>query len=86
MWVFQSGASHAADAYRAVAAQPNWVVRAALLAFLIIVGIPFFLLLLFATFVGITIFAIGLLIHRVLTALRGVAPRHDGRENVRVIR
>ncbi|HRP63869.1 MAG TPA: hypothetical protein PK400_11285 [Phycisphaerales bacterium] len=82
----QEGAGRAGAAWRTVASQPSWITRIALMAFLIIVGLPILLLLLFALLVATIVFVILALINAVLVRLRGAMPRNDGRENVRVIR
>jgi len=84
VWVLNAGARRAAEAYRVMSAQPNWVVRLALITFFIIIAIPVFILLLFATFAAVVVFAVGFAIHWIASKLRGERP--SGRENVRVIK
>jgi hypothetical protein len=65
--------------------QPSWVSRIALLAFLVLVALPIVLLVVAAFFLATLLFAILAGANAVLNAFRGVLPRSDGRENVRVI-
>jgi hypothetical protein len=65
--------------------QPNWVSRLALMCFLVLVALPIVLLVLAAFFVAMLLFGVLAGVNVVLNAVRGVLPRSDGRENVRVI-
>lgn len=78
-------AGRAASTYRYVSQQPSWVVRAALWAFIIVIGLPILLLLLLAMTLAVIVFGTLALINAVLVRIRGGLPRHDGRSNVRVI-
>lgn len=80
------GAGRAGAAWRTVAAQPSWVTRFALIAFLIVIGLPILLLLFLALIVATIVFGVLALANAVLIRLRGALPRDDGRANVRVIR
>jgi hypothetical protein len=81
------GGSRAQSVFRTVAAQPSWVSRIALMAFLIVIGLPLFLLFLLALLTAIVIFSVLALANALVMAVRGALPRRsDGRENVRVIR
>ena len=59
--------------------------RAALLVFLIVVGLPLLALFLVALFLATIVFAVLAGVNFVLLKIRGILPRNDGRENVRVI-
>ena len=80
-----SGAQRAAAAWQTAASQPSWVARAALLVFLIVVGLPLLALFLVALFLATIVFAVLAGVNFVLLKIRGILPRNDGRENVRVI-
>ena len=64
---------------------PSWAVRAAALAFAIVIGLPLLLLFLLALLAATIVFAALWGANRVFAGLRGLLPRSDGRENVRVI-
>lgn len=71
--------------FRAVSAQPNWVTRLALYAFLIVVGLPILLLTLVALFAAVFVFGLLVFANALLVRVRRIFPRDDGRRNVRVI-
>lgn len=79
------GSEQARAAWRVAAAQPGWVRRLTLLAFLVVVGIPIALLFLLASFVALLTFGVLAGAHLLSTKVRALMPRRDGRENVRVI-
>lgn len=85
IWLLNTGPESAGRVYRAVAGQPNWVLRWAFGAFLIVVMIPLVLLVLTAVAVGALVFLALWGFHRTVAKLRSVLPSRDGRENVRVI-
>jgi hypothetical protein len=79
--------------WRRVAAQPNWVLRAALMTFLIVLALPMLLLLLAAMLLSVLVFGSLALFHALGEGWRrlfGGRPRDlahaEGRRNVRVIR
>jgi hypothetical protein len=80
------GAQRATQAWQTINTQPSWIVKAATLVFLLVVGIPILLLVLLALILATAVFAVLWGVNRVLAGFRGVLPRNDGRENVRVIR
>ena len=85
IWLLNTGPASAGRVYRAVAGQPNWVLRWAFGTFLIVVMIPVMLLVLTAVAVGALVFLALSGFHFVAAKLRSVLPSRDGRENVRVI-
>ncbi len=81
------GSGRAAATYRFVRAQPGWVSRLAILAFLIVIGLPILFLVMLAIATAVVVFGMLALINALVVKARGVmTSRHDGRENVRVIR
>ena len=83
-----------AGAWRYAGAQPSFALRAAVLVFLIVIGLPLLLLLLLAFLVGAVVFGVLALFGSIGAAFRGVRQgggpsggvgANDGRENVRVI-
>ena len=76
----------AARSYRWVASQPSWIVRLALLIFLLIVGLPILILVGLAIFAATIVFTGFALMNVALIRLRGILPKRDGRSNVRVIK
>jgi len=72
-------------AYRAVAAQPSWVTRLALYTFLIVIGVPIFLLTMMALFAAVIVYGVLALTNAMIMRVRRAFPRDDGRRNVRVI-
>jgi hypothetical protein len=73
------------EAFRAARRQPNWATRAAVLTFLIIIGIPILLLVLMATLAAALVFSVLLSVNWVLTRFSTRRTPADGRRNVRVI-
>jgi hypothetical protein len=65
--------------------QPGWITRLAAIAVLMVIGLPIFLLVMFAFLVGGIVFAFLALTNALVVKVKGVLPRRDGRENVRVI-
>jgi len=88
IWIFDDEhTQRAAGVYRRVAAQPNWVVRSAVLAFLAVVLVPIVLLILAAVFAMTVVYLVLAGVNAVMSMFRGGRPENDaGRENVRVIR
>ncbi len=81
------GAGRAQTVFQTVARQPSWITRIALMAFLIVIGLPIFLLLLLAIFAAVVIFSVLAVVNAIVMKVKGGLPRRpDGRENVRVIR
>ena len=76
----------AARGYQWVASQPSWIVRLALVIFLLVVGLPILLLIGLAIFAATIVFTGFALVNLALVRLRGTLPKRDGRSNVRVIR
>lgn len=70
---------------RFAAAQPNWLTRAVVWTFLLVVGLPILLLLALAVIASMLVFFVLFSINAVLRRISGAIPQHDGRENVRVI-
>ena len=80
------GAQRVSAAFQAVNRQPNWVARAAMLTFLVVVGIPILLLLLLAAMAASVVFVVLIGVSRVARLFRGSQePPGGGRRNVRVI-
>ena len=79
------GSEQFANVFQAVNRQPNWVLRIALLVFLLVIGIPIFLLLLVAFLAAIIVFTVLAFVNMLLGPLRGGRSKPDGRKNVRVI-
>ncbi|MCH7603276.1 MAG: hypothetical protein IIB54_10960 [Planctomycetes bacterium] len=80
------GANRASALWQTAATQPNWVSRFALMTFIIVIGLPIFLLVIFAIFAATFVFAMLAGINFCLYKIRGALPHSDGRKNVRVIR
>ncbi|MEE8155443.1 MAG: hypothetical protein V3T53_10875 [Phycisphaerales bacterium] len=72
--------------YRWLAAQPSWVVRLALVIFVLVIGLPLLLLAVVAVIAAIIVFTGLAIINAAGAKLRGLLPKRDGRSNVRVIR
>ncbi|MCH2148992.1 MAG: hypothetical protein MK095_06110 [Phycisphaerales bacterium] len=79
------GSEQVADAFRRINRQPNWVLRAAVLVFLLLVGLPILALLLMAAVVATVVFAILTGWNTLLNLLRGSKKQERRRKNVRVI-
>lgn len=79
------GSQRLAGVFRTVQSQPSWISRAALLVFVLVIGIPILLLALLAVFAAVVVFGMLSLFHGLTTRLRGLMPRNDGRANVRVM-
>ncbi len=75
-----------ARGYRWAQSQPSWIVRLAVLTFLLVVGLPILLLVMFAVLAASVVFGGLALFHTALDKLRGLPSYRDGRKNVRVIR
>ncbi|MCH7547091.1 MAG: hypothetical protein IID30_11895 [Planctomycetes bacterium] len=80
------GANRASALWQTAATQPNWVSRFALMTFIIVIGLPIFLLVIFAIFAATFVFAMLAGVNYCLYKIRGALPHSDGRKNVRVIR
>ncbi len=76
----------AARGYHWLTSQPSWVVRLALVMFLLVVGLPLLLLAIVAVIAATIVFTGLALINASVARLRGFLPKRDGRSNVRVIR
>jgi hypothetical protein len=74
-----------AGEWRRAASQPNWIVRTAMLVFLLVVALPVLLLVGLAALAGIIVFAGLALINATAAKVRRLV-RGGGRSNVRVIR
>jgi hypothetical protein len=79
-------AHRARSVFRTISAQPNWIFRLAGLAFILVLGLPIVALSVLAVFAAIVVFSILAAVNILMTRLRWVLPRNDGRSNVRVIR
>ena len=85
------GGEQFASVFQAASRQPNWVVKTAVIAFLLVVGIPVLLLLLTAAIVATAVFAVLTGINRLLLGFRrGGSGSRGGpddarRRNVRVM-
>lgn len=80
------GANRASALWQTAATQPNWVSRFALMTFIIVIGLPIFLLVIFAIFAATFVFAMLAGVNYCLYKIRGALTHRDGRKNVRVIR
>jgi len=80
------GSDRMAQAFQAAQGQPNWVVRLAILTFLLIIGIPILLLLMAAGLAAALVFMVLSAINWVMVRLGGAKSKDDGRRNVRVIK
>ena len=72
--------------YRWLTSQPSWVIRLALVVFLLLVGLPLLLLAVVAVIAATNVFTGLALITAGVAKLRGFLPKRDGRSNVRVIK
>jgi len=85
------GGERFASAFQAANRQPNWVVKTAVIVFLLVVGIPVLLLLLTAAILATLVFAVLTAINRLLLGIRGGSGRAAGgpddarRRNVKVL-
>lgn len=66
--------------------KPNWAMRVALLVAAMVIMLPIVLLTMLALMLGIIVFGVLAGASVIVTRLRGLMPRADGRENVRVVR
>lgn len=82
----RDGSERTRAAWEHVAQQPSWILRAALAVFFVILAIPIVLLLLIAFLGAMVIFSALAVVNACMNLFRGVGPRRDGRDNVRVIR
>ena len=77
------------SAFHVVHGQPGWVTRAALLVFLLVIGLPIIVLILLAFMLAAVVFGVLALVNAVVSRVRGGSPGSlapsEGRENVRVI-
>ena len=65
--------------------QPNWIMKAAPLTFLIVIGVPILILLLLAAVVAMVVFAVLTGCNFLLGRLGKGSTPDSGRQNVRVI-
>jgi len=65
--------------------QPGWVWRSALGVVALVVLLPLLLLVFLALLAGAIVFGMLAAVTMLVERVRGRLPRHDGRENVRVI-
>jgi hypothetical protein len=79
------GASRVAAVLGTVRSQPNWMVRLAAWAALIVLIVPVVLLGMLALVAGVVTFTILAAASLLLARVRKLMPRDDGRANVRVI-
>ncbi|MCH2151726.1 MAG: hypothetical protein MK089_00110 [Phycisphaerales bacterium] len=79
------GSDRMAEAFQVARRQPNWATRAAVLTFLIIIGIPILLLLLLATVAAAVVFSVLMSINWVVSRFSTSKSPEHGRRNVRVI-
>ncbi len=75
----------AQSAWTAINTQPSWIVKATLLAFILVIGVPILLLVFLALIAAAALFAILWAFNRVVSIFKGLLPQRDGRSNVRVI-
>ncbi len=81
-----AGGQRVANAYRFVASQPSWLSRTALLVFLLVIGLPLFLLFLFAMVLAVAAFFVLAGAHAVVQSVKRLfGGGNSGRSNVRVI-
>jgi uncharacterized membrane protein required for colicin V production len=80
------GRQRVGAAWQTVNTQPGWIVRTTALVFLLVIGVPILVLLVLAILAALVVFSVLWGVNRLLGGLRGILPRRDGRENVRVIR
>lgn len=89
-FVINAGPRPASSAWRMASKQPGWVSRIAAIAFLLIIGLPILLLVGLAILAAVVVFFVLALVNLVMNIVggwfRGMGPRRDGRENVKVIR
>ena len=79
------GAQRMAGVLHQINRQPNWIMKAVGLTFLIVVGVPILILLLLAAVLAMVVFAV-LTGCNLLLGRRAKGPTRDaGRQNVRVI-
>lgn len=69
----------------AARSQPGWVTRTAIAVVAAVVLLPLLALALAAVTAGVVVFVALAAVSAVLQRWRGLAPRRDGRENVRVV-
>ena len=79
------GGEQVAEAFRKINRQPNWVLRTAVLVFLLLVAIPILALVLLATVAATAVFAILAIWNSFLKLLKGGKRQEQRRKNVRVI-
>lgn len=80
------GPNTAGSMWRVAASQPNWVTKWALLTFFIVIGIPIFLLIMFAIIAAVLVFGALAGAHWLRVKARSLfAGRDTQRKNVRII-
>lgn len=80
------GSQRAGQAWRVASRQPSWITRLTVLTFLLVIGIPVAVLILAAILAAGIIFGLLVLANNLVMKIKGMLPKRDGRENVRVIR
>jgi len=80
------GVGRARTSWRAARRQPNWLVGTTAMVFLLVIALPIFLLILLALLAATAVFGVLWGVNRLVSAVRGLLPRDDGRRNVRVLR
>ena len=80
------GAQRVGAAWRTAAAQPSWMSRAVLLTFILVIGIPIFLLVSVALIAASLVFSVLWGFNYLMIKVKGALPHNDGREGVKVIR
>ncbi len=78
------GAQRVASMWQTAARQPSWVSRVALLTFIVVIGVPIFILVALALIAATFVFAILIGVNWVLSKFKRALPVRDGRQNVRV--
>ena len=79
------GAQRVSAMWQTAAAQPSWVSRFALITFILVIGVPIFLLVALALIAATFVFAVLVGVNWLLTKFKRALPVRDGRRNVRVI-
>jgi hypothetical protein len=82
----RDGSEQVRGAWQYAARQPSWVASAALSVFFFILMLPLLALVLLALLLGTLVFVILTAANGVISVVRSLRPRRDGRENVRVMR
>ena len=64
----------ATAAWQAINTQPSWVVKATVVAFVLVIGVPVFLLLLLAFFIAAVLFSALWCVNQVISGFKGLLP------------